>query len=87
MSQQSPVASRQTTASIDAALECTRMGIEPPHDERKWVVVEIVDGCLTWTTHNIALRDARHLLEDAREDMREEMRKAESGEQKAVRGG
>jgi uncharacterized protein (DUF2164 family) len=66
-----------TGESIDAVLASVRLGQKPPEDTRSWVFVEIVGGQLTWTVHNIALRDARHLLEDVREDMRDEIKRME----------
>jgi hypothetical protein len=65
-----------TIASVDAVLNAVALGQKPPEDTRFWIFVEIVDGRMTWTTHNIALTDARHALDDAREDMRDQMRMA-----------
>lgn len=61
---------------IDEVLAAVAEKREPPQDERQWIVVEIVDGKMSWTTHNIALDDAFKFLELCALDARDEMRHA-----------
>lgn len=45
-------------APIDEVLAAVKAGHAPPADERRWFVIEIVDGKARWTAHNVSLTDA-----------------------------